>query len=83
MYFRGTSDYGLQYAGNGLQECVRYSDADWAGDVNDYKSTSGYMFQIRSSAVSWRGRKQMSMVVSTLEAEYMALAAAAQETSWI
>ena len=60
-----------------------YSDADWAGDVDNYKSTSGYVFQIGSTAISWRSRKQTSEALSTAEAEYMALAAAAQEAIWI
>ena len=60
-----------------------YSDADWAGDVNDRKSTSGYLFIISNAAVSWKSRKQGCVALSTAEAEYIALAAASQEAVWI
>ena len=46
-------------------------------------STSGYMFLISGAVVNWKSRKQSSVVLCTAEAEYMALASAAQEAVWI
>ena len=60
-------------------ECTSYSDADWGGDVDDRKSTSGYLLQISGTAVSWRSKKQAYVALSTVEAEYMALSNATQE----
>ena len=82
---KGTATYGLMFAasvdtGGGL---IGYSDADWAGDVNDRKSTSGYLFMMNGAAVSWRSQKQTCVALSTAEAEYIALAAAAQEATWM
>ena len=62
---------------------VVFSDADWAGDSNDRKSTSGYVFVINGGAISWKSRKQTCVALSTAEAEYVALASAAQETTWM
>ena len=56
-YLRGTFDYGLQYVGDGLQESVGYSDADWAGEVDNYKSTSGYVGEAENKQV-WRYQQQ-------------------------
>ena len=56
-----------------------YTDADWAGDIDDSKFTSGYVFRIGNAAVSWRSKKQTNVALSTAEAEYMALSSAAQE----
>ena len=61
---------------------VGYSDADWAGDLDNQKSTSGYIFNLCGGAVSWRSKKQC-VALSTAEAEYMALASAAQEAVWL
>ena len=38
-------------------ECLSYSDADWGGDLNDRKSTSGYLFKVSGGAVSWMSKK--------------------------
>ena len=60
-----------------------FSDADWAGDTNDRKSTSGYVFTMSGSAISWRSKKQTSVALSTAEAEYIALSSATQEAMWL
>ena len=78
-YLKGTQNYGLLYTRDDQRESEGYSDAGWLGDVNDRKSTSGYMFTIDRAAVSWCSKKQTSVAQSTEEAEYMELASAAQE----
>ncbi|CAB4023016.1 Hypothetical predicted protein, partial [Paramuricea clavata] len=82
-YLKGTVNYGLLYSENASPDCVGFSDADWAGDLNDRKSTSGYRFQINGAAVSWRSKKKTCVALSTAEAEYVAFSAAAQEALWM
>ena len=82
-YLKGTLSLGLLYRKDGSSDCVGYCDADWAGDMDDRKSTSGYMFQISGAAISWRSKKQPCVALSTAEAEYIALASAAQEAIWM
>uniref|UniRef100_A0AAV1VA69 Reverse transcriptase Ty1/copia-type domain-containing protein n=1 Tax=Peronospora matthiolae TaxID=2874970 RepID=A0AAV1VA69_9STRA len=60
-----------------------YSDADWAGDHADRKSTSGYTFMLMGAPVSWGSKKQSSVSLSTSEAEYIALSPVIQEGKWI
>ena len=60
-----------------------YSDADWAGDVQDRRSTSGNVFLLGGGAITWSSRKQSSVALSTVEAEYMALSVATQEAIWL
>ena len=57
------------YSWNNSGECVRYSDADWAGDINDRKSMSGYVLQINGAPVMWRSKKQVCVALSTAEEE--------------
>ena len=80
-YLKGTTSYGLLYCETNPKNCVGYSDADWGGDTDDYKSTSGYVFQFGGTAVSWKSKKQTSVALSTAEAEYIALSSATQEAS--
>uniref|UniRef100_A0AAV1V6F4 Reverse transcriptase Ty1/copia-type domain-containing protein n=1 Tax=Peronospora matthiolae TaxID=2874970 RepID=A0AAV1V6F4_9STRA len=60
-----------------------YSDADWAGDHADRKSTSGYTFMLMGAPMSWGSKKQSSVSLSTSEAEYIALSLAIQEGKWV
>ena len=82
-YLNGTTALGLLYQPNDSRELCGYSDADWAGDSSDRKSTSGYVFMMSGSAVSWRSKKQSCVALSTAEAEYMALSSATQEAMWM
>lgn len=82
-YLKGTINLGILYKSHNYDKCVGYSDADWAGDRADRKSTSGYCFKLSSSLVSWRTNKQTCVALSTAEAEYVALAAASQEAVWL
>ena len=83
-YIKGTLDYGLIYsAKDNNTQIVGYADADWAGDVNTRKSTSGYAFQIGGSTISWMSKRQSTVALSTTEAEYVALSTATQEAIWL
>ena len=84
-YLKGTPTYGLMYttSGDTSRTLIGYSDADWGGNVNDRKSTSSYLFMMSGAAVSWKSQKQTCVALSTAEADYITLAAAAQEATWI
>ena len=60
-YLRGTSDYGLCYQGRpGLDRVLDiygFVDADWAGDLDQRISASGYVFNLFGGAVSWMSKK--------------------------
>ena len=68
---------------NELKSCVGFSDADWEGDLDDRKPTSGYIFKLSGVAISWRSKKQACVALSSAEAEYIALASAVQEAVWV
>lgn len=52
-YLKGTLDFGIFYKKGGNNELIAYTDSDYAGDLEDRKSTSGYVFLLSSEAVSW------------------------------
>uniref|UniRef100_A0A2N9ERH0 Retroviral polymerase SH3-like domain-containing protein n=1 Tax=Fagus sylvatica TaxID=28930 RepID=A0A2N9ERH0_FAGSY len=81
-YLRGTSDHALCYHGGDLR-LTDYSDADWASDKDECKSTSGYAFILGGGAVSWCSKKQSCIALSTMESEYVACSAAVQEVVWL
>ena len=73
-------ELGLHYTRNDVDDLVGYSDSDWAGDLDDQ---SGYMFKLCGAPISWRSKKQISVPLSTAEAEYIALSGATQEAVWL
>ncbi|CAM8881465.1 unnamed protein product [Rhodiola kirilowii] len=82
-YVKGTTNYGLLYKKGVEGKVIRYSDADYAGDHDTRRSTTGYMFHMGSAAISWCSKRQPTVSLSTTEAEYRAAALAAQESTWL
>lgn len=82
-YLKGTVNYGIFYRKGGNEELIAYTDSDYAGDMEDRKSTSGYVFMLSEGAVSWSSRKQPIVTLSTTEAEFVAAAACACQAVWM
>jgi hypothetical protein len=78
-YIKGTLSYGIFYKQSGDVELVAYTDNDHAGDLEDRKSTSGFLFVLSSRAISWSSKKQPVVTLSTTEAEFIAAASCAYQ----
>ena len=63
-YLKGTLELGIWYRREGKSELLGYTDSDYAGDVDDSKSTSGYVFLMSGGAVAWSSRKQPIVTVN-------------------
>lgn len=81
-YLLGTKDWKLQFTGTG-GDLIGYCDADWAGDQESRKSTSGFCFLLGGAAISWTSRRQSSVTLSSMEAEYTSLSEACREAVWL
>ena len=82
-YLQGTKEYGIWYKSTGNPTLLGYTDSDWAGSVDDMKSTSGYAFSLGSGIFSWASKKQATVAQSTAEAEYVAAAEATSQAIWL
>ncbi|GJS62863.1 zinc finger, CCHC-type containing protein [Tanacetum coccineum] len=81
-YLKGTMNYGLSYMGY-PSVLEGYSDASWINHVEDSSSTSGWVFLLGGGAISWASKKQTCITGSTMESEFVALAAAGKEAEWL
>jgi len=83
-YLSGTRTHGIVY--KALPEepdfFYGYTDASY-GNTDDCKSISGYVFLAGNRAITWSSRKQVSIALSSTEAEYIALSEAAREACWL
>jgi Reverse transcriptase (RNA-dependent DNA polymerase) len=83
-YVKGTKDLKLRLSSNDRKENIyAVSDASWAEDRMDRKSSSGYYYSVNGGAVSWCSRKQNSVAQSSTESEYIALSEKCKEISWL
>eukprot|EP00253_Pinus_taeda_P026473 PITA_26473 len=71
-----------KYARN-LLEMFGFLDSDWAGNLDDRRSITGYAFSIGSGVIAWSNKKQSIVALSSCEAEYQALCAATCEAIWL
>jgi hypothetical protein len=77
-YLNGTRHLKLTF-NNRNAELIGYSDASYAEDKIDRRSTSGFAFMKNGAAISWKSKKQKIVTLSSMEAEYVALTNAAKE----
>lgn len=82
-YIKQCTSMGLNIDRSGSTLVSGFSDADWAGSVDDRKSTGGFAVFIGSNLVSWNARKQATVSRSSTESEYKAIANATAEIMWV
>jgi hypothetical protein len=82
-YVKDTVNIGITFQRSSSTLLSAFSDADWAGSLEDRRSTGGFAIFVGSNLVSWSARKQETVSRSSTEAEYKALANATAELIWV
>jgi hypothetical protein len=82
-YLKGCPGKGILFSNSGHLRIEGYTDADWAGCLDDRRSTSGYCIVVGGSLVSWRSKKQSVVARSTAEAELRSMASGLCELMWL
>jgi hypothetical protein len=72
-YLCSTTTYGFHITRSSSFALHGFTDADWAGSIDDHKSTSGYLVFFGQTPISWKSSKQRIFAQSSTEAEYKAL----------
>jgi hypothetical protein len=80
-----TTDYQLvfHHVATEGDTLFSYVNADWASDINDWKSMSRFLCMLAGSAMSWHSKKQGSVAPSSTKAEYITTAHATKEIIWL
>jgi hypothetical protein len=82
-YLQATATYVLHITRDSLLTLHGFTDADWAGSIDDRKLTGGHLVYLGSTPISWKSGKQRIVARSSIEAEYKALADGTAEILWI
>jgi hypothetical protein len=82
-YLKGIEEYGLWYPTGNQLDLYTFTDVDWAGCVDDRKSTSGATFFLGGCLVSRSSKKQSAVSLSTAEVEYIAPATCCTQVLWM
>jgi hypothetical protein len=82
-YVNATANFGVYFSRDTTLNLAGYSDADWAGNADDRKSTSGGCFYVGTNLVAWMSKKQNSISLSTAEAEYIAAGSCCTQLMWM
>ena len=82
-YVKTTADFGVWYSKDTNDVLAGYSNADWAENANDRKSTSRGCIYVGNNLVSWMSKKQNFISLSTTEAEYIAVDSCCTQLLWM
>lgn len=82
-YLKGTTKYGIHYLTQQNNHIKPFSDADYAGDTETRKSTTGFVLKLGDSAIAWGSTRQRTVALSTTEAEYIAASQTIKEIIWM
>ena len=82
-YLSGTRSHGITFSSRNNPTLHAFTDADWAGNRDDYTSTGAYIVYLGSHPVAWSSKKQTGVARSSTEAEYRSVASTAAELCWI
>ena len=82
-YLKGTTKYGLWYPKGNNLIIQFFTDVDWAGSIDDRKSTTGATFYLGGCLVSWLSKKKTSISLSTMEEKYIAAIACCTQVLWM
>ncbi|GJX25276.1 retrovirus-related pol polyprotein from transposon TNT 1-94 [Tanacetum coccineum] len=83
QHIKGTQSLGLFYSNSANCKLIRYSDSNWNRNIDDLKSTSGYVFYMGDTSITWASKKQPIVTLSTCEANYVAMSWCARHAIWL
>ena len=82
-FVRGIVNYGIWYTNDNNYSLVGFNDADWAGNADDRKSTTGGCFYLGNNLVTWHSKKHNLISLFTTEAKYIAAGNCCTQLLWM
>lgn len=82
-YISGTIKLGLKYEHSPKFKITSYIDSDWGVSIDDWRSTTSWVFNLWSGAIAWALKKQEITALSSTEAEYIAATSVVCQAVWL
>ena len=82
-YLKGMKEFGIWYPKGKYLSLIAYTDVDWRGCIDDWRSTNGVVFYLGEFLVSWSSEKKSSISLSTVEAKYIATTTCCRQVLWM
>jgi len=84
-YLKGTADLRLTLGSSGSEsiDLVDWTDSNWAQDPDSCQLIGDFFFEIAGGSVSWSAKKQPTIALLTIEAEYIAAMNVTKEAIWL
>jgi hypothetical protein len=79
----GTIKFKIHYSSGGTPFLVGFTDSDWDENLDDLKSTAGYVFNLALGPITCACKKQHAIALSSVEVEYRAIINASQGSFWL
>jgi len=82
-YLKGSKEMGIKYPRENSGTVEAYCDADFCGDKDKCKSTTGFVINYSGAPFTWKSKRQSLVTLNSTEAESVSICTTTKELTWL